>query len=227
VIRIVIVGAGGFGRDVAQFVRDVISDGADIVLKGFLDDDPASVSDTTLGAPVVGTTTGYQIDLEDRFVIALGDPQFRRVLTERMAARGAQFFTLVHPRAYVIPSASIGEGCIIAPFATVGARARLAHQVAVTYGASVGHDASIGPFCVLSPSAATQGFTTLEDEVFLGTHAIVNPGKRVGRGAKVASASVVYRDVPAGHLALGNPAKSRVMLHGSAAGETRSRPIVE
>ena len=72
---------------------------------------------------------------------------------------------------------------------------------------SCGHDSKIGKYCILSPYAAVTGFSILEDEVFLGTHSTVIPGKKVGYRLKVSANSVVMRDVPSNKIVFGVPGK--------------------
>lgn len=206
---VVIVGAGGFGREVLQYVRDAFATDPSLRIKGFLDDRPPDLGAFGLDLPVLGDTRTYALAPDDRFVIAVGHPPLRTALAERLAARGARFLTVVHPLAFVAASARIGAGCILAPFATVGAHASIGDHTVLTFYASVGHDALVGRSCALSPHAVTNGGSIIGDEVFLGAHAVVNPLQRVGDGAKVAAGAVVYRAVPPRTLAAGNPAKAR------------------
>lgn len=206
---IVIVGAGGFGREVLQYVIDTFGRDERSTVKGFLDDAPPDLSGFDLDYPVLGDTATYRPEPGDRFVIAIGEPSVRARVAESLDARGARFLTVVHPLAYVSAAATIGDGCIVAPFATVGAHARLGDHSVLTFYASIGHDATVGRFCALSPHSVTNGGSSIGDRAFLGAHAVVNPLQSVGDDAKVAAGAVVYRSVPADSIAAGNPAKSR------------------
>lgn len=207
--RIVIIGAGGFGREVLSYVHDTFDGDPDYGVKGFLDDAARDVSAFGLQVPVLGTTEDYAVEPDDRFVIAIGDVALRSRLADRFAAAGARFISVVHPLAHVSAAAEVGEGCIVAPFATVGAHASVGAHSVLTFYASVGHDARVGRCTVFSPHAVTNGMTTIGDHVFLGAHAVVNPLQSVGEGSKVAAGSVVYRPVPPHSFAVGNPAKVR------------------
>jgi len=77
--------------------------------------------------------------------------------------------------------------------------------------ASAGHDCRIGAHSVLSPYAVVNGWSVLEEQVMMGTSAIVTPRTTIHRRAKISAGSVVYRDVPEGALAVGNPAQARVV----------------
>jgi sugar O-acyltransferase (sialic acid O-acetyltransferase NeuD family) len=207
--EVVIVGAGGFGREVLQYVRDTFATQPSVRFAGFLDDRPPDLGAFDLAGSILGDTHRVAPAPHERYVIAVGHPPLRTALAARLAARGARFLTVVHPLAFVASSAKIGEGCILAPFASVGAHAVVGDHTVLTFYASVGHDARVGRCCALSPHAVANGGSVLGDEVFLGAHAVVNPLQRVGDGAKVAAGAVVYRPVPAGTLAAGNPAKAR------------------
>ena len=206
---IVIVGAGGFGREVLQYLLDTFSSTHECAVKGFVDDQPSDLARFGLPYRVLADTHTYEPSPGDRFVIAVGDPQTRMTLADRFASRGATFLRVVHPRAHVAASASLGAGCVLGPFATVGAHAAVGDHSVLTFCASVGHDAKVGRCCALSPHSVINGGATVADGVFLGSHAVINPLQSVGEGSKVAAGAVVYRDVPPRRLAAGNPAKTR------------------
>jgi sugar O-acyltransferase (sialic acid O-acetyltransferase NeuD family) len=207
---LIIVGASGFGRELLQYVHDAHKNTDGVRIKGFLDDDPAVLDSIgkVMGVGIVGDTRSYPIEEDDRFIISLGDPGLRRVLADRLARRGARFVSIVHPTAYVAQSARIGDGCIIGPFANVGSYVQLEDHVLLNLYSAAGHDCRIGAFCVFSPYSVANGGSRLDDSVFLGTHAAVTPNVHVGAGSKIAAGAVVYRDVPAQSLAMGNPAKA-------------------
>jgi sugar O-acyltransferase (sialic acid O-acetyltransferase NeuD family) len=215
VINIVIVGAGGFGREVLQYVRDTFELGVTHTVRGFIDDSAERVEPASLNQRILGTTSSYEPAEDDRFIIAVGDPARRMELAARLTARGVQFLSVIHPRAYIASSARLGTGCVVSPFATIGANAVLGDHVVLTYYSSVGHDARIGDCTALSPYSVTNGGTTLGAAVFLGSHATVNPLRRVGDGTKIAAGSIVYRNVSEHMLAMGNPAKARPLLRSS------------
>ena len=208
---LVIVGAGGFGREVLQYALDAFGPGSPqpLDVKGFLDDRVRDLSAFGIDVPVLGGVDDHQPTPEERFLIAVGEPALREVLSRKLAKRGARFAVLVHPLAFVARTAIVGEGCIVAPFATIGAHASLGAHSVLTFYASVGHDARVGRWCALSPHSVTNGASTIGDRAFLGAHAVVNPLQSVGDDAKVAAGAVVYGPVPPKTLAAGNPAKAR------------------
>ena len=206
--RILIVGAGGFGREVRCWIGDTWPELAAGGV-GFLD---ADVSRGGAHGPIVGDPESYEPLPGDGFVLGIGIPWVRRRVTENLAARGARFLTLVHPTAVVAPSAIIGEGTIVCPHTLVSADAMLGRCVLVNYHASVAHDAGVGDYAVLAPYATLGGFARVGADVFLGLHASVGPGRRVGDRCKVSANSCALADVPADTLVYGVPGRHGPLL---------------
>jgi len=205
--ELIIVGAGGFGRQVLSYAHEL---GLDVA--GFLDDDLQALDGTETETPILGTTETMASRSDHQFVVAVGDPAIRRRLAHAVTEVGGQLRTLVHPSAVVDRTATIETGSIICPFAMVGTGARVGQNVLVNAHATAAHDTIVGADCVLAPYAALNGHVSLGEGVFVGTHATLLPGVRVGAFAKVSAGSVVHADVESGSLVAGNPAEGRVMF---------------
>jgi sugar O-acyltransferase (sialic acid O-acetyltransferase NeuD family) len=179
-LRIVVVGAGGLGRCVAQYLEDARAAGAPEQFAGFLDDRTnASTQRPRDGLAIVGTPDQPPTGAVDRSIVAVASPEARRQLAERVAAAGGRFQSFVHPRAYVAPSARLGIGCVVGPLAFIGPYAELGEHVFVNAHAFVDHDTRIGPFSYLAPHSVIGGHATLGERVFLEPHALVEHGVHV------------------------------------------------
>jgi len=219
VSRLIIAGAGGFGRELAAYARD-----AGFQVAGFLDDDQgaaAALRGPDREAGVLGPLSSYVPRDGELVAVGVGHPSTRARLGQALLARGARLATVVHPTAWVAPTAELGAGVALAPFACVGPGVRVGELVMLNTYASLGHDAVVGRACVLASYAVATGHATLDDEAFLATHAVVTPGRRVGARARVSAGAVVFHDVPAGWLAAGNPARARAIPEAPAAAEGR------
>lgn len=206
--RIIIVGGGGFGREVRCWVRDAWPAAQDR-FAGFLDADPSRGG---AEGRVLGDPATYQPLPGDGLLLGVGIPGVRRRLAEGLWARGGRFLTLVHPTAVVVPSAVMGEGTIVCPHGVVSDAATLGRGVLVNYHASVAHDAWVGDYGVLAPYAALGGFARIGADVFLGLHASVGPGRRVGDRSKVSANSCALADVPSDTLVYGVPGRHGPLL---------------
>ena len=202
--RIIIVGAGGFGREALQWARHAWPEHVH-KFAGFVSADPTKLDSHAPSLPILGSPNDFELRPTDGLVLGIGIPRVRRVVAEQLEARGGRFLTLIHPTAIVADTAVIGPGSVICPYAIVSDAVRLGHCVLVNYHASLGHDAEAGDFTVLSPYATLGGRATVEADVFLALHAAVGPGVTVGPSTTVAAGSVALQDSPPESLIYGVP----------------------
>ena len=204
--RILIVGAGGFGREVLQWARDAWPERTSSIA-GFLAAYSGHPAGESGGLPILSDPLAFEPRPGDALLLAIGIPETRRRIAETLESRGAVFLTLVHPTAIVASTASVGGGSILCPYAIVSDSARVGRHVLLNYHASLGHDASAGDFSVLSPYAALGGNAHVEEDVFMGMHASVGPGKSVGARSKVSANSCALASAPADSIIFGVPGK--------------------
>jgi len=205
-LDIVVVGAGGFGRELLGWLWDCFSP-QDYRVKGFVDDDPTPVPHDGTEFSVLGSPTDYLPYENDRFLLAIGSVSARRKVVEAMLAKNARFLTMIHPTAVIAPTAIVGTGCVLYPYTLLANAAVLGDFVFLSNYASVGHDARVGRYCNICPYGTLNGAATLEDDVFLGSHVTVGPGVTVRHNSKVSANTAVVKDLPPSNFAFGNPAK--------------------
>jgi sugar O-acyltransferase (sialic acid O-acetyltransferase NeuD family) len=204
--RILIVGAGGFGREVLQWARHAWPEHAKNIA-GFLSADPTKLDGHATNLPIVGSPDDFEPQPTDGLLLAIGIPQVRRQVAEELEARGARFLTLIHPTAIVADTAEIGSGTVICPYAIVSDAVRLGRFVLLNYHASLGHDASTDDFAVLSPYASLGGGASVGEDGFLGLHASVAPRRHAGRGCHVTMNSAVMHDTEDDVMVFGVPGR--------------------
>jgi len=205
--RILIVGAGGLGREALQWARHTWPKYTAKIC-GFLSDDPAKLDGHATNPPIIGSPAEFEPRPTDGLLLAIGIPNVRRQVAEVLGAKDARFLTLIHPTAIVADTAEIGPGTIICPYAIVSTAVRLGRFVLLNYHSSLGHDASAGDFAVFSPYATLGGNARVEADVFLGLHAAVGPGQTVAADSTVSAGSSVLADVLPESIVYGVPAKT-------------------
>lgn len=191
--RLVIYGAGGFGREVMTATRH-------LPFAVLADDQPAE-----------GQLRPDEITDDDEVVVAIQSGAVRRVISERPY----RFGTVIAPSAIIGDRVQIGEGAIICDHAMITADATIGRHFHANIYSYVAHDCEVGDFVTLAPRASINGNVVLEDDVYVGTGAVLKqgtPGKplRIGRGAVIGMGAVVTRDVEPGAIMVGNPARPLV-----------------
>ena len=206
VSRIIIVGAGGFGREVLQWARDAWPEHASRIA-GFLSAEWDRLAGHDCGLGIIAAPEHYEPQPGDALLLAIGIPIVRRQVAELLRARGSEFLTLIHPTAIVAPMTAIGQGSIICPYAIVSDSARVGAFVLMNYHSSLGHDASAGDHAVLSPYATLGGNAHIGEDVFMGMHASIGPGRRIGARSKVSANSCALSDAPPDSIIYGAPGR--------------------
>lgn len=174
--RLVVVGAGGHGRSVAEAV---LASG-EFELVGFLDDAYPELSQVW-GFPVLGSVADLSnLPVNAKYVIvAIGANQLRKTLCAGLRLAGFELASVIHPRAIVSPSAIVGLGAAIMAGAVVGTEAQLGEGVIVNCGAVVDHHCVVGDFAHLGVSAAMAGGSVL------GAGAWMQAGSALGYGVTI------------------------------------------
>jgi sugar O-acyltransferase (sialic acid O-acetyltransferase NeuD family) len=208
--RLVIVGCGGFGREVAELVRAVNARAPTWELLGFVDDGPdppstALVQD--IGSRVLGPVSALATMADCHVVVAIGSPVVRRRLDPCLARWRCEPATLVHPAATVGSTVHLGDGTIVCAGARLSTHIRTGRHVHIDQNATVGHDTTLGDHSRLNPLACVSGGVTIDEGALIGASATVLQGCVVGRDAVVGAGAVVLRDVPSGTVVKGVPAR--------------------
>ena len=204
--QLLILGAGGMGKEIYYTARHSIGYGTEFEVKGFLDF-PNPDWDTSIYPPILGIEDNYEIQPEDVFTCSIGDVHLKRKVCEKMKARGAKFQTLIFENAQIGDNVKIGEGCIIDPYARIGADVVLGDNCLVQTFAIVGHEAVVGNYCRLDCRSLLVGGVVLGDNVTIHTNAVLSHKVIVEDDAKVAALSFVIRKVKRGTIVMGNPAR--------------------
>lgn len=205
--RVVIIGAGGHGRETLTWL---MAAPGEVEFLGFLDDgEPDAGVLSRLHVDHIGPVSSLPAVSNSVFYVGIGDPRVRREVADRASALGGTVGPpIVHPHARVGLDVRIGEGCVVAPGATMTTNVRLGRHVHIGSNVVIGHDTTIGDHTSVYPGATVSGNVTIGPKVVIGTNAAVLPGLSVGAGAVLGAAACAVSDIPAGCVAMGVPARA-------------------
>lgn len=202
--ELVIVGGGGFAREVAWLASES-TEGFDLV--GYLDDDPAAPADLD-GIPRLGTTDRAAELERAQFVIAVGAPRTRHAIAAKLEGFGAgRYARLIHRDAKMSRRVEIAEGSQICAGVILTTNIEIGSHGIVNLSCTIGHDCRFDPFVTLAPLVAVSGNVTLGRGVEVGTASALRQGLTIGAGAMAGMGAVVVKDVEPAALVVGSPAK--------------------
>lgn len=204
---LVIVGAGGFGREVLDLVTALNTRTPRFRFLGFLDDGPVRLDLLErLGARHLGDTSRFA-DIDADYIIGIGSPGPRRRIEAFATDMGRRATTLCHPEATIGSDITIGDGVVIAAGARLTTNILVGRHSHINLNCTVGHDVIIEDYVTVFGGVHLGGGVTVESGATLGSGAVILPGVRVGRDATVGAGAVVVRDVAPGSTVVGAAAR--------------------
>jgi sugar O-acyltransferase (sialic acid O-acetyltransferase NeuD family) len=212
---LVIVGAGGHGREVLDVVRAVNSATPTWDLLGFVADGGGDLEEIeALGVSFLGPISELEVDRgygkdklgAPRFVVAIGAGAVRRSIDERLTKAGLVPASVIHPSATVGAHCELAPGVVIVAGARVTTNVRLGRHVHLNLNSTVSHDSVLGDYVTISSGVNISGRVTLGAGVDCGAGSTVLPGVHIGSGTRVGAGAVVTKDCPPDCTMVGVPA---------------------
>lgn len=196
--KLVIIGASGFGSEVAWIVERINGSAPSLEVLGFCDD----AEDKRMGSfgtyPLLGRVEEAAGSGAELFFCAIGNNRARQAVTERARASGLAPVTVVDPTAVIAPGAVIGAGSYVGIGSVVSVGTRIGEGVLVNHQVCVGHDVTVCDFAQLCPGVCVSGGCVIGEGALLGTNAGTIPLKKIGAWATVGAGTMAFRDVADG-----------------------------
>ncbi len=214
--RVVIIGAGGFAREVRWLIEEISRAGEeDYAFVGYVVSDTAKLGEHDSRDDVLGDLQwlSEHPDAFDTLSIGIGSPAARLAISKELASAFPESYwpALVHPSVIADRgSCTFGPGSIICAGTIATVNVTVGAQTIVNLSCTLGHEAVIGDGCVLNPTVNISGGVSIADGVLVGTGAQVLQYVEVGGGATVGAGAVVTKPVEPETTVVGMPAKAFV-----------------
>jgi sugar O-acyltransferase (sialic acid O-acetyltransferase NeuD family) len=208
--RLVIIGAGGFGREILCWAHDYVMNGGAFSEVAFVDDAVEQLQQYGLWR--IASLQDYSPETGDRIVIGVGMPATKRKMVELIQSRGGQFGDLIHPTSVLGKTSKRGIGILMCPFSMNTADTVAGDFVTILSFSGIGHDSRVGHFTTIASHVDVMGNVEIGNEVFVGSGARILPGLRVRDQATIGAGATVMRNVKAGQTVYMPPAKTLNVL---------------
>ena len=204
--NLIIIGAGGMGREIYLLALECNEFNKQFRIKGFIDDNINSLDRFEKYPPILSKIDDYKICDKDVFVCALGDVRTERIIINKILIKGGEFISLIHPTARIAPDSQVGNGTIVMRRVDLGSNTKIGSYSFLQNDSIIGHDAVIGDFVRIDCKVVCVGGVIVKDEATIHTSAVISHKVIVGKNAIVGALSLVIRNVKNNTTVVGNPA---------------------
>jgi len=205
--NLIIIGAGGVGREVSLIVEQLNYLESTWNLIGFIDDNVEMFGEVINGYSVIGGIETLNFYNEDYYiVIAIANYKIKKDIVDKINNR-LPFATIVHPKVWIHDFMTVGEGSIIYEGAIITANVEIGKHVIISPKCGIGHDSIIKDYVSLLWNVNISGADIIEEGVLIGSGATVIQNKTIGKTSIIGAGSVVIDDIPSGSTVVGVPGK--------------------
>lgn len=203
-----LVGAGGFGREIASWLSIDSQFLNEFKLTGFLDDNLIALEGYKSNLEIIDKITVDALNSSQNVILAVAGIAIRKKIVEDLIVKSkVELLSYKFHNVLVGSYTNIGKGVVLSPSVIVSCNVEIGDGVFINSGSQIGHDVQIGKYCSIMANVDLGGGVIIEDEVFIGSGAVILPGVRITKGTRIGAGSVVLRNIKKPGTYFGNPVK--------------------
>ena len=192
---IVIIGAGGIGREVAWIIEEINEVNPMWNIVGFVDDNSEMWGKELNGYKVLGEIEVLdKLEAKPYVVVAIANCDVKKNIVARLEGK-YKFATVIYPTVKVSKYIEIGEGSIIYPGVILTVNTKIGNHVIISGNCGIGHDTVIGNYSSVLWGSSFSGYDVLGEGCFIGVGCNIAQGIYIAEDSRVASGSVVTEDI--------------------------------
>jgi sugar O-acyltransferase (sialic acid O-acetyltransferase NeuD family) len=203
--RLLIIGAGGFGRELESWLDRVPENTRDWRIYGYLDDNPRALCGFPTDYALLASIDAFEFGANDLAILALADPKTKLRVVTRLEGR-VEFLTFIAPGTAIGKHVNLGRGIVVGLECLLTTNVSIGDFATINSRTCIGHDVGIGAYASLMGNVMVSGDCSIGQSAYVGTSATIIQGRRVGERAIVGAGGVVFRHVAPDTTVIGNPA---------------------
>tara|TARA_Y100000590_G_scaffold281456_1_gene316590 strand:+ start:151 stop:801 length:651 start_codon:yes stop_codon:yes gene_type:complete len=210
-LKIVIIGAGGFGKEVLSLINDCNKVKNEFDVLGFVDDDITLQNKIINDIPVLGDINWLLSSNDSSIgcILAIGEPKIRKEIFEKIRHKNFKFPKIIHPLSYISQFTSIDDGTVVQAGAKISCNIKIGKFVYVNFNSVIGHDCDLDDFVTLCPSCNINGENIIEEGTFFGSGAVTRDKLKIGKWSHIGACSVITKHIPENTLFFAAPGTSK------------------
>lgn len=205
--QLVIIGAGGFGREVSEIAKNCKGYGTVFFIKGFIDDDINALDNFDNYPKIISTIKEYNVVENDVFICAIGSLKTASLLTNLMLNKNAIFFNLVHNDSEIRKNVKMGIGIIVGSGTIISTDVKIGDFTQIMSNCIIGHDTIIEDFCRIGDMVFIGGNSKIKSTTFIAVNSTILENISIAESSIIGAGSVLIKSIKHTGTYFGNPAK--------------------